>query len=191
MPGRNAYSTNNTTVAHDLVVAQKRKQTRNWEKSNPARRYLIPVEVRDEVAALAEALMENVDPVACVLFDYAETCHTRGTLKFKPRLNPKGRKHTLAWEEADTKPIQIQTRRHRSVKRTDIPFRSLKGQTAAYRLGADRHARLKAIADTYNLPLADILSAFFRHSIQAFRDGKLKIRREPVVMQMQIQGWSE
>jgi len=24
----------------------------------------------DEVAALAEALMENVDPVACVLFDY-------------------------------------------------------------------------------------------------------------------------
>lgn len=191
MPGRNAYSTNNTTVAHDLVVAQKRKPTRNWEKSNPARRYLIPVEMRDEVAVLAEALMENVDPLACVLFDYAETCHTRGTLKFKPRLNPKGRKHTLAWEEADTEPIQIQTRRHRSVKHTDTPFRSLKGQTAAYRLGADRHARLRAIADAYNLPLADILSAFFRHSIQAFRDGKLKIRREPVVMQMQIQGWSE
>lgn len=191
MPGRNAYSTNNTTVAHDLVVAQKRKPTRNWEKSNPARRYLIPVEVRDEVAALAEALMENVDPLACVLFDYAETCHTRGTLKFKPRLNPKGRKHTLVWEEADKEPIQIQARRHRSVKRTDTPFRSLKGQTAAYRLGADRHARLKAIADAYNLPLADVLSAFFRHGIQAFRDGKLKIRREPVVMQMQIQGWSE
>ncbi|MBM4426634.1 MAG: hypothetical protein FJ031_05285 [Chloroflexi bacterium] len=191
MPGRNAYSATNTTVAHDLVVAQKRKPTRNWEKSNPARRYLIPVEVRDEVAALAEALMENVDPLACVLFDYAETCHTRGTLKFKPRLNPKRRKHTLVWEEADTEPIQIQTRRHRSVKHTDTPFRSLKGQTAAYRLGADRHARLKAIADAYNLPLADVLSAFFRHSIQAFRDGKLKIRREPVVMQMQIQGWSE
>jgi hypothetical protein len=34
--------------------------------------------LRDEVAALAEALMENVDPVAGVLFDYAETCHTRG-----------------------------------------------------------------------------------------------------------------
>ena len=191
MPGRNAYSTSNTTVAHDLVVAQKRKPTRNWEKSNPARRYLIPVEVRDEVAALSEALMENVDPMACVLFDYAETCHTRGTLKFKPRLNPKGRKHTLVWEETDTEPIQIQTRRHRSVKRTDTPFRSLKGQTAAYRLGADRHAKLKTIADAYNLPLADILSAFFRHSIQAFRDGKLKIRREPVVMQMKIQGWSE
>lgn len=189
--GRNAFSTTNTTVAQDLVVAQKRKPTRNWEKSNPARRYLIPVEVRDEVAALSEALMENVDPMACVLFDYAETCHTRGTLKFKPRLNPKGRKHTLVWEETDTEPIQIQTRRHRSVKRTDTPFRSLKGQTAAYRLGADRHAKLKTIADAYNLPLADILSAFFRHSIQAFRDGKLKIRREPVVMQMKIQGWSE
>ncbi|MFT3893094.1 MAG: hypothetical protein QM730_15805 [Anaerolineales bacterium] len=191
MSGRNAYSTNNTTVAHDLVVAQKRKPTRSWEKSNPARRYLISVDVRDEVAALAETLMENVDPVACVLFDYAETCHTRGTLKFKPRLNPKGRKHTLAWEEADTEPTQIQSRRHRSVKHTDTPFRSLKGQTAAYRLGADRHARLKVIAEAYNLPLADILSAFFRHSIQSFRDGKLKIRREPVVMQMQVKGWSE
>jgi len=191
MSGRNAFSNNSTTVAQDLVVAQKRRQTRNWEKSNPARRYLIPVDVRDEVAALAEALMENVDPLACVLFDYAETCHTRGTLKFKPRLNPKGRKHTLGWEEADTQPIQLQSRRHRSVKKTDTRFYSLKGQTAAYRLGAERHIKLKAIADAYNLRLADILSAFFRHSIQAFQDGKLKIKREPVVMQMQVQGWSE
>ena len=144
MSGRNAFSSDNTTVAHDLVVAQKRKRARNWEKSNPARRYLIPVEVRDEVAALAEALMENVDPVACVLFDYAETCHARGTLKFKPRLNPKGRKHTLAWEETDTEPIQLQARRQRRAKRTDTPlFRSLKGQTAAYRLGAERHAKLR------------------------------------------------
>ena len=96
MPGRNAFSVVNTdTVAHDLPLAQQRERNRGWEKSHPARRYLIPVEVRDEVAALAEALMENVDPVACVLFDYAETCHTRGTLKFKPRLNPTGRKHTL------------------------------------------------------------------------------------------------
>ena len=147
--------------------------------------------MRDEVAALAEALMENVDPVACVLFDYAETCHTRGTLKFKPRLNPKGRKHTLSWEEADTPPIQLQARRHRSVKKTDTLFHSLKGQTAAYRLGVERHTKLKTIAEAYNLPLADILSAFFRHSIQSYRDGKLKIRREPVVVQMQFQGWSE
>jgi len=191
MPGRNAFSNNSTTVAQDLVVAQKRQQNRNWERSNPARRYLIPVDVRDEVAALAETLMENVDPVACVLFDYAETCHARGTLKFKPRLNPKGRKHTLAWEESDTSPIQLQTRRHRLVKKPDTFFHSLKGQTAAYRLGAQRHSQLKTIADAYNLRLADILSAFFRHSIQAFQDGKLKIKREPVVMQMQVQGWSE
>lgn len=192
MSGRNAFSNENTTVAHDLVVAQKRKSKRNWEKSNPARRYLIPVEVRDEVAALAEALMENVDPVACVLFDYAETCHARGTLKFKPRLNPTGRKHTLAWEEADTEPTQLPARRHRSVKKTDTPlFRSLKGQTAAYRLGAERHAKLKTIAEAYNLRLADVLGAFFRYSIQAYRDGKLKINREPVVMQMQVKSWSE
>src|SRR5512143_2571992 len=133
MSGRNAFGLITSTVAQDLPVAQKREHNRRWERSNPARRYLISITVRDEVAALAEALMENVDPVACVLYDYAETCHTRGTLKFKPRLNPKGRKHTLTWEEADTEPIQIQDRRHRSVKRTDTPFRSLKGQTAAYR----------------------------------------------------------
>jgi hypothetical protein len=86
----------------------------------------------------------------------------------------------------------LQSRRYRSAKRTDTPlFRSLKGQTAAYRLGAERHTKLKTIAEAYNLRLADILSAFFRHSIHAFQDGKLKIRREPVVMQMQVQGWSE
>jgi hypothetical protein len=192
MSGRNAYSNTNPTVAHDLVVAKKRKQTRNWEKSNPARRYLISVEIRDEVAALAETLMENVDPVAGVLFDYAEHCHTRGTLKFKPRLNPKGRKHTLAWEEADTEPIRLPTRRHKPAKRADPAFsRSLKGQTAAYRLGTDRHERLKVIAEAYNLRLADVLTAFFRHSLDAYQAGKLKIRREPAVMQMKVQGWSE
>ena len=135
--------------------------------------------------------MENVDPVAGVLFDYAEHCHTRGTLKFKPRLNPKGRKHILAWEEADTEPIQLPTRRPRSTKRTDTLLRSLKGQTAAYRLGTERHEKLKTIAEAYNLRLADVLSAFFRHSLDAYQAGQLKIRREPVVMQMQVQGWSE
>lgn len=194
MSGRNAFGTltSTGTVAHDLKVAQVHKRTRAWEKSNPARRYLIPIEVRDDVAALAEALMENVDPVAGVLFDYAETCHTRGTLKFKPRLNPKGRKHTLGWEEADTEPIQLPTRRPRKTKHADtLLSRSLKGQTAAYRLGAERHEKLKAIAEAYNLRLADVLSAFFRHSLNAYQAGKLKIRREPAVMQMKVQGWSE
>jgi len=191
MPGRNAFSINTDTVAHDLPIAQQHERNRGWEKSNPAHRYLIPVEVRDDVAALAETLMENVDPLACVLFDYAETCHTRGTLKFKPRLNPKGRKHTLSWEESDTQPIQLQARRHGSVKRTDTHSHSLKGQTAAYRLGVERHAKLKTIADAYNLRLADILAAFFRHSLQSFQDGKLKIKREPAVMQMRVKGWSE
>lgn len=193
MSGRNAFGTltSTGTVAHDLKVAHVHKRTRAWEKSNPARRYLIPIEVRDDVAALAEALMENVDPVAGVLFDYAETCHTRGTLKFKPRLNPKGRKHTLAWEETDTEPIQLPTRRHRKTKPADtLLSRSLKGQTAAYRLGLQRHEKLKAIAEAYNLRLADVLSAFFRHSLDAHQAGKLKIRREPVVMQMQVKGWS-
>ncbi len=124
-------------------------------------------------------------------FDYAETCHTHGTLKFKPRLNPKGRKHTLAWEEADTEPIQLPTRRHRKTKHADtLLSRSLKGQTAAYRLGIERHEKLKTIAEAYNLRLADVLSAFFRHSLDAYQAGKLKIRREPVVMQMQVKGWS-
>jgi len=193
MSGRNAFGTltSTSTVAHDLKVAQVHKRTRAWEKSNPARRYLISIEVRDEVAALAEALMENVDPVAGVLFDYAEDCHTRGTLKFKPRLNPKGRKHTLAWEEADTEPIQLPTRRPGKTKPADTLLHSLKGQTAAYRLGAERHAKLKTIAEAYNLRLADVLAAFFRHSLDAYQAGKLKIRREPAVMQMQVKGWSE
>src|SRR5512143_3108093 len=116
MSGRNAFGLITSTVAQDLPVAQKREHNRRWERSNPARRYLISISVRDEVAALAEALMENVDPVACVLFDYADTCHTRGTLKLKPRLDPKARKHVLVWEEvhADTESVQLQARQHKS-----------------------------------------------------------------------------
>jgi hypothetical protein len=189
--GGNGKTATVGAVTHDLKIAQVHKRARAWEKSNPARRYLISVEVRDEVAALAEALMENVDPVACVLFDYAETCHTRGTLKLKPRLNPKGRKHTLGWEEADIEPTQLPTRRARNKKHTDTAFsRSLKGQTAAYRLGAERHSNLKVIAEAYNLRLADVLAAFFRHGLDSYQAGKMKIRREPVVMQMQVKSWS-
>ena len=191
MSGRNAFSSNNTTVAHDLPVAQKQERKRAWEKAHPARRYLIPVTLRDEVVALAETLMENVDPLACVLFDYAEACHQRGTLKFQPRLNPQGRKHKLVWEEGDGTPTQSLPRRHRSERKADTVSRSLKGQTAAYRLGDERHKKLKLIAETYNLRLADVLAAFYRHSLQAYQEGVLKIRREPVVMQMQVKGWSE
>ena len=193
MSGRNAFGTvtSTETVAHDLQVAQTRERKRQWEKSHPARRYLISVEVRDEVVALAETLMENVDPLACVLFDYAEACHQRGTLKFQPRLNPNGRKHTLSWEEADTEPIQLPTRKTVRKRNADTVLRSLKGRSAAYRLGDERHGELKTIAEAYNLPLADILTAFFRHSLKAYQDGKLKIRREPAVMKMQVKGWSE
>lgn len=191
MPGRNAFSVNTDTVAHDLPLAQRRHGNRNWEKNNPARRYLITVELRDEVAALAEVLMENVDPVARLLVDYAEACHARGTLKLKPRLNPKGRMHTLAWEEADGEPTQLPRRRNFRKKHIDSGFHSLKGQTSAYRLGVQRHAKLKSIAEAYDLRLADILTAFFHHSLQAYQDGKLKIRREPALMKLQVKGWSE
>jgi hypothetical protein len=126
-----------------------------------------------------------------VLFDYAEACYQRGTLKFEPRLNPQGRKHKLVWEEGDGIPIQSLPRRHRSERKTDTVSRSLTGQTAAYRLGDERHKKLKLIAETYNLRLADVLTAFYRHSLQAYQEGVLKIRREPVVMQMQVKGWSE
>lgn len=191
MAGRNAFSSKNDTVAHDLPLAQERTRKRAWEKAHPARRYLISPSLRDEVVALAESLMENVDPVACVLFDYAESCHRRGTLKLEPRLNPQGRKHHLVWEEGDgSAPTQSLPRRHRSERKTDTVSRTLKGKTAAYRLGDERHATLKLVAETYNLRLADVLAAFFRHSLEAYRCGKLIIKREPVVVQMQVKGWS-
>ena len=107
MAGRNEFSSKDDTVAHDLPLAQERTRKRAWEKAHPARRYLISPTLRDEVVALAETLMENVDPVACVLFDYAESCHRRGTLKLEPRLNPQGRKHKLVWEEGDGIPTQF------------------------------------------------------------------------------------
>jgi hypothetical protein len=193
MPGRNAFASSTETVAHDLPLAQVRGRKREWEKNNPARRYLIPPTLRDEVAALAETLVENIDPVACVLFDYAELCHRRGTLKLTPRLNPQGRKHQLVWNETDTPtPTRPVPRKPASVHRTDTPVsHSLKGQTAAYRIGNERHEKLKLIAESYNLRLADVLSAFFLHSLDAYRNGKLNIQREPVVVQMQVKGWSE
>jgi hypothetical protein len=192
MAGRNAFTTSTDTVAHDLPLAQERQRKRAWEQAHPARRYLIPVALRDQVAALAESLMENIDPVACVLFDYAESCHQRGRLKLEPRLNPQGRKHRLVWEEKDDPaPTQPLPHRHGPQRQTDTGQRSLKGQTVAYRLGDERHSQLKLIAAGYNLRLADVLAAFFRHSLAAYQAGKLQIRREPVVVQMQVQGWSE
>ncbi len=193
MPGRNAFASSNETVAHDLPLAQARERKREWEKHNPARRYLIPAALRDEVAALAETLMENIDPVACVLIDYAELCYQRGTLKLTPRLNPQGRKHQLVWDEAEgVSALRSLPRKPVSAHKTDTPApRSLKGQTAAYRIGSERHEKLRLIAESYNLRLADVLAAFFLHSLEAYRNGKLNIRREPVVVQMQVKGWSE
>jgi hypothetical protein len=112
-------------------------------------------------------------------------------LKFKPRLNPKGRKHTLAWEEADTEPIQLPTRRHRKTKRADTLFPD-PSKDRRLRIGWERNG----MRNSRRLPRHTTcvwrmsLSAFFRHSLDAYQAGKLKIRREPVVMQMQVKGWS-
>ena len=125
MSGRNAFGTltSTGTVAHDLKVAQVHKRTRAWEKSNPARRYLIPIDVRDDVAALAEALMENIDPVAGVLFDYAETCHTRGTLKFKPRLVRTQAYACLGGSRHRTDPVaDTPTQKNKACRHTPVAF---------------------------------------------------------------------
>lgn len=94
------------------------KRNRNWEKAHRPYRYVnVPLELREQVVAVAEHLVVTADEVARAFFEYGLECVDDETLQIRTQPNPQGRKMTLfpnkqpkGWQKADNAPKEIPAR---------------------------------------------------------------------------------
>ena len=167
------------------------KRNRQWEKAHRPYRYVnVPLEVREEVLALAEHLYVTADDVARAFFEYGLDRVEEGKLQLKTQPNPLGRKMTLfpqkqagAWEEASGPQRDIPTRRKRKVERNQKSVPAV-----SYRIPRSVHMDLSSLAIELAVPAGEVVALFLQHGLNAYRAGRLKLTSHPVTVKMTLKG---
>ena len=167
------------------------KRNRQWEKAHRSYRYVnVPLEVREEVLALAEHLRVPAGDVAHAFFEYGLDCVDEGKLQLTAQPNPLGRKMTLfpqtqfgAWEEAQGPQRDIPARKKRKVERKQKSVPAV-----SYRIPPGIHTDLCSLAEELAVPVGEVVTFFLRHGLKAYRAGRLKLMPHPVIVKMTLKG---
>lgn len=167
------------------------KRNRGWEKAHRSYRYVnVPLEVREEVLALAEHLHVPAGDVAHAFFEYGLDCVHQRKLPLTAQPNPLGRKMTLfpqkqigAWEEAEGPQRDIPARKKRKVERKQKSVPAV-----SYRIPPGIHIDLCSLAEELAVPVGDVVTLFLRNGLKAYRAGNLKLTPHPATVKMTLKG---
>lgn len=167
------------------------KRNRQWEKAHRPYRYVnVPMEVREDVLALAEHLHVPASDVAHAFFGYGFECVDEGKLSLMAQPNPLGRKMTLfpqkqigAWEEAQGPQRDIPARKKKKVERKQKSVPAV-----SYRIPPGIHTDLCSLAEGLAVPVGDVVTFFLRHGLKAYRAGRLTLTPQPVTVKMTLKG---
>ena len=163
-----------------LVVYRQR--SRRYERENPARRYLIPEDIRDQIVALTESLaVRRVDDIANALLDFALAADRRGTLPIYPEPEYIGVLWSIGKEMQDGTYREIPARLPRVRK-----YRP----GAAYRTGAVRHQKLWEQAQRHHVSLSYLVTTYLKFGLNAYRTGALRLDVHYVAVK-EVAGWYE
>jgi len=163
-----------------LVVYRQR--SRRYERENPARRYLIPEDLRDQMVGLADSLaVRRVDDIANALLDYALTVDKKGTLPIHPEPEYLGILWNVGKEMQDGAYREIPARQPRVKK-----YRP----GAAYRTGAVRHQNLWEQAQRHRVSLSYLVTTYLKFGLSAYRTGALRLDVHYVAVK-EVAGWYE
>lgn len=167
------------------------KRNRQWEKAHRPYRYVnVPLELREQVLALAEFLSVTADEVARALFEYGMGCVEDDKLRLHTHPNPHGRRMTLfprdqarGWQEANDDPRHIPARKR---KRSES---SRKFHPAvSYRIPKELHNRLCGLAVDLDASVGEVVTFLLRYGLEAYRSGKLSLQPHPVTVKMTLSG---
>ena len=167
------------------------KRNRGWEKIHRPYRYVnVPLELRDQVVALAEHLVVTADEVARAFFEYGLECVDDDTLRLRTHPNPEGRKMTLfpreqasGWQKANDGPKEIPARRKKKSERVKKIYPAV-----SYRLPESLHNMLCGLAMELDVPVGEVVTLLLRHGLDAYRKGKLNLNPHPLTVKMTLQG---
>jgi len=203
MPGRNAFASDQDTVAHDLPLAKTRERKRKWEKANPTYSFFVPENILELVThpeqgirvrlnAVANREMVLVDEVTLQFASYGLACFERGDIVFVPRPHPTRKKMVLAWEECDGWPVNLETikkpvRKKRAGERAPITV-------LAYRWGERGeilHSQIKLIAEDHILSTGEVLVRLLHLALERYQAGKLRLKKIPATTRMAVNDYEE
>ncbi len=167
------------------------KRNRQWEKAHRSYRYVnVPLEVREEVLALAEHLRVPAGDVAHAFFEYGLDCVEEGKLQLKAQPNPLGRKMTLfpqkqigAWEEAQGPQRDVPARKMKKIERKQKSIPAV-----SYRIPPGIHTDLCSLAEELAVPVGEVVTLFLRNGLKAYKAGKLKLTPHPATVKMTLKG---
>lgn len=167
------------------------KRNRSWEKAHRPYRYVnVPLELREQVLALAEHLSVTADEVARVFLQYGLEYVDEEKLQLQTRPNPLGRKMTLfprgqarGWEEAQGSRNEIPYRRRRKSTRERKVHPAV-----SYRLPERLHDELCGLAMDLDVPVGEVVSFLLRHRLDSYRNGSLSLKPQPLPARMTLFG---
>ena len=167
------------------------KRNRGWEKAHRSYRYVnVPLEVREDVLALAEYLHVPAGDVAHAFFEYGFDCVDEGKLQLTAQPNPLGRKMTLfpqkqigAWEETEGPQNDFPARKKRKVERKQKSVPAV-----SYRIPPGILTDLCSLAEELAVPVGDVVTLFLRQGLKAYRAGRLQLTPHPATVKMTLKG---
>ena len=167
------------------------KRNRSWEKAHRPYRYVnVPLELREQVLALAEHLSVTADEMARALIEYGMECVDEEKVHLQARPNPLGRKMTLCphgqakgWKEAKGPRKEIPARR-RSILNREKKIHA----AVSYRFPKNLHDEVCGLAMELDVAVGEVVAFLLRHGLDAYRDGGLNFHPEPRSTKMTLFG---
>lgn len=167
------------------------RRNRKWEKEHRPYRYVkVPLQVREQVLALAEHLKVTAAEVARACLEYGLECVDDERLVLQVRPNPLGRKMTLfprdqarGWKETQGPHKEIPARRR------SHPDREKKIHPAvSYRFPKELHDNLCGLAMELDVPVGEVVAFLLRHGLEAYQKGKLCFQPAPLSVKTTLFG---
>lgn len=167
------------------------KRNRKWEKEHRPYRYVnVPLQVREQVLALAEHLNVTADEVARACLEYGLECVDDEKVQIHTRPNPLGRKMTLfphdqarGWKEANGPRKEIPTRRINNLQREKKIYPAV-----SYRFPKRLHDDLCGLAMELDVPVGEVVAFLLRHGLDAYRNGELSFQPTPLSIKVTLFG---
>lgn len=165
------------------------KRNRKWEKEHRPYRYVnVSVELREQVLALAEHLGVTVDEVARAFVEYVLECVDEEKLHLRAQPNPHGRKMTLfpkerakGWQATNESPREIPARKKKRSGQAKRVYPAV-----SYRLLENVHDDIYSLAMDLDVPLGEVVSFLLRYGLDAYRNGRLSLKPQPLTVKMTL-----
>ncbi|MEP7136685.1 MAG: hypothetical protein ABI904_17295 [Chloroflexota bacterium] len=165
------------------------KRNRKWERAHRPYRYVnVPIELREQVLALAEHLGVTADEVARAFVEYGIEWVDADKLHLRAQPNPYGRKMTLfpkertkSWQETNDAPREIPARKKKQMSQAKRVYPAV-----SYRLPEKLHDDICGLAMDLDVPLGEVVSFLLQHGLDAYRSGKLSLTPRPLTVKMTL-----